>query len=369
MDDPIRFLSSVGPAGRWRGWLARRKRPECWLAPACWRWRSGERPRRRGTWSGRSDSPGRWRSFRWPSHSHAGGFRSCRQLRRFRRGSKTRFSSHKRSRLPQRSRWHRRWSRAWNVRKLAIPPQATRPHSGTTMGAWPLVVWLAGTLAVLAWCAIGWATVWRIGRGAERITDRRWVDATSEAAERLGMTGRVTLLRGGPAAMPVTWGDAPLGNPPAGRGRRVARRSPTGRPDARAGARPPPRRPDPMARPDGLRGVLVQPARVVGGVAAPVRARAGVRRPRAGGGRAAVRLRGAAPRRRAVAPPRAGLVPAAMAMARPSGLERRLMAILNARRIRRGPARWLVAACLAVVLGVGDPRGGPARGPRNTSAP
>src|SRR5208337_1242980 len=46
------------------------------------------------------------------------------------------------------------------------------------------------------------------------------------------------------------------------------------------------------------------------------------------------------------------LAPAAMAMARPSGLETRLLAILDARRNRRGPARWLVVACLAAVLAV-----------------
>ena len=39
-----------------------------------------------------------------------------------------------------------------------------------------------------------------------------------------------------------------------------------------------------------------------------------------------------------------------MAMARPSGLETRLLAILDARGTGGGPARWLVVACLAAVL-------------------
>ena len=46
------------------------------------------------------------------------------------------------------------------------------------------------------------------------------------------------------------------------------------------------------------------------------------------------------------------LTPAAMAMARPSGLETRLRAILDARRNRRGPARWLAVACLVAVLAI-----------------
>jgi protocatechuate 3,4-dioxygenase beta subunit len=46
------------------------------------------------------------------------------------------------------------------------------------------------------------------------------------------------------------------------------------------------------------------------------------------------------------------LSPAAMAMARPSGLEQRLRSILDARRRRQGPARWLVAASLTTALAI-----------------
>ena len=46
------------------------------------------------------------------------------------------------------------------------------------------------------------------------------------------------------------------------------------------------------------------------------------------------------------------LAPGVMAMARPSGLERRLLAILDARRNRRSPKRWLVVSCLAAVLAI-----------------
>ena len=177
-------------------------------------------------------------------------------------------------------------------RKTWIPTQAARPHSGTAVGAWPLVVWLAGTLAVLGWCAIGLVRVWRIGRRAERITDRRWVDAASEAAERLGMTGRVTLLRGGPAAMPVTWGTlrpvillpAEADEWPADRRRAVLMHE-----LAHV------RRRDALTQWLGLTACAAYWFNPLAWWAASrlrVRARAGLRRPRAGGGRAAVGLRG-----------------------------------------------------------------------------
>ena len=46
------------------------------------------------------------------------------------------------------------------------------------------------------------------------------------------------------------------------------------------------------------------------------------------------------------------LAPGVMAMARPSGLERRLVAILDAHRNRRSPKRWLVVSCVAAVLAI-----------------
>ncbi len=72
--------------------------------------------------------------------------------------------------------------------------------------AWPLAIWGAGTLAVLAWGAAGWAAMWWMGRTAKRVTDPLWVEAAREAAAQLRTRSVVTLLRGGPAAMPLTWG-------------------------------------------------------------------------------------------------------------------------------------------------------------------
>jgi beta-lactamase regulating signal transducer with metallopeptidase domain len=234
---------------------------------------------------------------------------------------------------------------------LAIPTQATRPRPGNLGGAWPLLAWLAGTLTVLAWCAIGFGKVWRIGRKAERITDLRWVDAASEAAGRLGMTRRVTLLRGGPAAMPVTWGTLrPVILLPAEADEWTADRRRAVLMHELAHVR----------RRDGLTQWL--------GLAAcaaywfnPLAwwAASSLRSEREQACDDLVLEAGERPSdyagqllsvARSLRPAPVSY-PAVMAMARPSGLEGRLLAILDPRRIRRGPARWLVAAGLGVVLG------------------
>jgi hypothetical protein len=203
---------------------------------------------------------------------------------------------------------------------------------------------------VLAWAAAGWAAVWRLGRDAERITDPGWVAAAREAAGRLGVSGAVRLLRGGPAAMPVTWGvwrptillPAECDAWPAARRRAVLLHE-----LAHV------RRRDALTQWLGLAACAAYWFNPLAWYAA---ARLRAEREQAcddlvleAGERpsdyAAQLLNVAYALRRAPT-----LASAAMAMARPSGLERRLLAILDARRRRRGPARWLAAAGLLGVL-------------------
>lgn len=245
------------------------------------------------------------------------------------------------------------------VRALAISPERSAPVRGRTpSAAWHLspatcvlAVWLGGSIAVFAWGAAGWATVRRLGRCAEPITDSAWLDAGREAARRLGVAGRLTLLRGAPGTMPLTWGTfRPVLLLP-------------GESDAW-----------PLER---KRAVLMHEL-------AHVRRRDCLTQwlslatcatywfnPLAWW--AASRLRslrelacddlvlemGARPSdyaaellgvARSLRAPR-GLCPAAMAMARTSGLERRLRAILDVNCSRGRPARWLIAACFAGVVG------------------
>lgn len=233
----------------------------------------------------------------------------------------------------------------------ASPSRAIRPRPAFALGAWPLAVWLAGTIAVLAWCAVGWCNVRRIGRKAERITDLPWTDAASEAAGRLGMTWRATLLRGGPAVMPITWG--------------------TIRPvillPAEADEWPPDRRRAVLMhelahvrRRDGLTQWLALAACAAywfNPLAWWAAARLRSEREQACDDlvlEAGERPSDYAEQLLSVARslrPTPSMAPTAMAMARPSGLEGRLLAILDPRRLRRGPARWLAAACLVVALG------------------
>jgi beta-lactamase regulating signal transducer with metallopeptidase domain len=220
--------------------------------------------------------------------------------------------------------------------------------------AWPLVAWAAGTLAVLAWGAAGWGSVWRLGRKAQRVSDPVWVEAARAAAQRLGTRRRVTLLRGGPAAMPLTWGvlrPALLLPAEADEWPDQRRRAVLLHELAHV------RRHDCLTQWLGLAACAVYWFNPLAWWAA---ARLRAEREQAcddlvleAGEQPvdyAAQLLGVA---RSLRADRAlAASPAAIAMARPSGLETRLLAILDARRHRRGPARWLVIASLAAVLAV-----------------
>jgi beta-lactamase regulating signal transducer with metallopeptidase domain len=248
------------------------------------------------------------------------------------------------------------------VREMPVLPAAAPqrvPPVGpgvakTPRVAWPLVAWAAGTLAVLAWGATGWGAVWWMGRKAQRVSDPLWVEAARAAAQRLGTRRRVTLLRGGPAAMPLTWGvlrpvlllPAEADDWPDERRRAVLLHE-----LAHV------RRHDCLTQWLGLATCAVYWFNPLAWWAA---ARLRAEREQAcddlvleAGERPvdyAAQLLGVARSLRAARALAAS--PAAIAMARPSGLETRLRAILDAQRQRRGPARWLVIGSLAAVLAV-----------------
>jgi TonB family protein len=65
------------------------------------------------------------------------------------------------------------------------------------------LLWIAGALIVLARLAAGTARTWQLSRAARPI---QLTDLTYDLRRQLGLRRSIRLLEGGPAAMPMTWG-------------------------------------------------------------------------------------------------------------------------------------------------------------------
>ncbi|HEY1951886.1 MAG TPA: M56 family metallopeptidase, partial [Gemmatimonadaceae bacterium] len=68
------------------------------------------------------------------------------------------------------------------------------------------VIWVVGALLVLLRLAIGTWRVNQLAREGLRVEDGTWLSLTQRLANRLGVTRPLTLLRGERLAVPVTWG-------------------------------------------------------------------------------------------------------------------------------------------------------------------
>ncbi|HEY0019987.1 MAG TPA: M56 family metallopeptidase [Longimicrobium sp.] len=69
-----------------------------------------------------------------------------------------------------------------------------------------LAVWLAGAAVTMGRYGVAMVSVRMVARGARRVTRGEWMDRLHAAARELGMRERVRLLRADGAAMPMTWG-------------------------------------------------------------------------------------------------------------------------------------------------------------------
>ncbi|WP_420126795.1 M56 family metallopeptidase [Longimicrobium sp.] len=69
-----------------------------------------------------------------------------------------------------------------------------------------LLVWTAGAVATLGRYGLAMLAVRVMARGARRVTDGEWLERMNGAAGELGLRDRVHLLRADGAAMPMTWG-------------------------------------------------------------------------------------------------------------------------------------------------------------------
>ncbi len=82
----------------------------------------------------------------------------------------------------------------------------TRWHIPAPSWSWLWAAWLAGALAVLSTPMAGHIALRRLTRDAGPITDPDWTDLLRDLSARLHLTRRVALLRSPLADMPMTWG-------------------------------------------------------------------------------------------------------------------------------------------------------------------
>lgn len=95
--------------------------------------------------------------------------------------------------------------------RASAPGQGIASHASATIREWPVLsvlglLWIIGTLAVLLRLAIG---TWRVGRLAktgERVDDGGWLSLSQRLANGLGIARPLTLFKGDSLAVPVTWG-------------------------------------------------------------------------------------------------------------------------------------------------------------------
>jgi HEAT repeat protein/beta-lactamase regulating signal transducer with metallopeptidase domain len=72
--------------------------------------------------------------------------------------------------------------------------------------AWALIAWLAGAALVLARLLVGTVSVWWMTRRAQRIKDDVWLDLAHDLALRVGLARQVSLLKSNGVTMPLTCG-------------------------------------------------------------------------------------------------------------------------------------------------------------------
>ncbi|HEV8629983.1 MAG TPA: M56 family metallopeptidase, partial [Thermoanaerobaculia bacterium] len=77
---------------------------------------------------------------------------------------------------------------------------------GPAMGALALMLWAAGTAAVLLWCAVGHLGLRRLARAATPLDSPEWGTLLAETTALTGVTRPVRLRRSAAVGTPLTWG-------------------------------------------------------------------------------------------------------------------------------------------------------------------
>ncbi len=91
-----------------------------------------------------------------------------------------------------------------HVAPAPAPPISARAQDLSR--GWPVALWMAGALAVVLPVLIGLAMRGRLGRSARPIEGGEWAELAAELAGRLGVARRVRLLQSDRSSMPMTWG-------------------------------------------------------------------------------------------------------------------------------------------------------------------
>ncbi|NQU21293.1 MAG: hypothetical protein HQ567_08425 [Candidatus Nealsonbacteria bacterium] len=91
-----------------------------------------------------------------------------------------------------------------------VEPAATQDvatsRTALSWQAWLAVAWLVGMAAALAPIGVGLLSLWRLRRRAEPISEGPWPDRIQRLAADMGISRRIVLLRSDRRAMPMQWG-------------------------------------------------------------------------------------------------------------------------------------------------------------------
>ncbi|MCY2931487.1 MAG: thioredoxin-like domain-containing protein, partial [Planctomycetota bacterium] len=91
------------------------------------------------------------------------------------------------------------------VPEPAKPPMA-QPSAMARALPWAMACWALGALLCLAPVLLGWLSLWRLRCRCRRVTDPAWLDLLARAGATLGLHRRVILLESDRRPMPMIWG-------------------------------------------------------------------------------------------------------------------------------------------------------------------
>ncbi len=88
----------------------------------------------------------------------------------------------------------------------SLPAPVTAFLASLSWSTWLAAIWLAGTLFLLARLAVSTTAAWWITRHAEPLRGSRWAVTARAVQDRLGITSEVALVTSDKTTMPMAWG-------------------------------------------------------------------------------------------------------------------------------------------------------------------